>query len=1270
MAEDSPSDHLSPESIRTVDLRLLSQAELYALSLCSDASFDPRRCDDVVIPKIDRSVFNESAGSRKQTYSRLRLAPRKPETAFASATTTAVRRRTPHLRTPDFADNNDPERVENSRIVGLLKELFVSETDGHELIPVRVEYSQSLPELSNVGHLPKKEPSNVGHISGTKRKRGRPRKNETAAAVMAVELEAAGGNDVMRDIVVHHNVEDRDKEIVNKNGVALDLRALANLEDPYAPELKRRTEGMDNEEALLGFLGGLNGQWGSRRRKKRIVDASGFGDTLPKGWKLSLCVKKKEGRVWLNCRRYISPNGRQFASCKEVSSYLLSFSRVQDANLPNCGHNDENIQAANLAVKEDNKRGDLVCHSPSPTTCIFSDHEKQVTSNIGNPGQVQGETLNCHKCTMTFDVQDDLLHHQFSCHRRKRSKFHATVSDGVIIKDGKYECQFCHKTFIEWKRYNGHVGAHVKNHVKSVDAAAGVLNMQNTMDPVPLGGAPPRESMVQASIGDDSDLVAKTINAKADDELNSVSLHNKADFDVETHSNKFDHELDFLSNNKDDMRVNKNEKTSAEESFVEQDRDCRMTDEYPGSIEEATAVAENFNFCLGSEAAMSNNENNGDCGTSGPTNVLDRTANRCFVGQERILESFSPFANKKTCGVEINVNEVSANAKNPNQDVGSESGLFTPYENEKMCGIENLNDTSNFNNTIEELKLDRESSVNNEPSGFHGGCAGQDEDILTKVKKQSRADVCLLVPVSDGQKHSNANNINGVSTCIVTKSGLMGPESSVLVPSCYKETCCGKDDVQMIGFSGSGAGRHEDVGIGVEQERSSESCSLIPHWKEKCVIEDKSTCMMEEPWLEKDCKSSLLNISGYEQTCGVEEFADKVSRREMEPKFEGLQSFRNGELVFGSSHSIPNEDVLTSTKQGSTLEFCSLVSSGNQQSFSVTDKVTRVNNGTVEEPKQEGVSESDLLARSCIGQSCNDVYILSNVSTSSMEEPKLEVQNSRNTNPFLGFENTHIGLNADAMTNIGIEQTGSVETNVSRVSASRLVESQEERGFGNLFLGLSCNSTFGSGNNLNKVYPDRVWEEPRIEEVDCSGNEKLMIGFGSRNKQLDEDVMASDIWRTDEENALRSGFVDNSTDLVQSSSSFPTFNIIPNKGENELSRFNEKYDSMSGLEGMRSGSIEHVEFDFLHSQNLNSHPENSKVLAYNTEIGQGFGSSFWLEKDALSPNVAARNQITSICVWCRNVFHHEPVHTGTQTGAIGSLCPTCNAKISEQFNVL
>ncbi|XP_041021746.1 uncharacterized protein LOC121263037 isoform X2 [Juglans microcarpa x Juglans regia] len=146
---------------------------------------------------------------------------------------------------------------------------------------------------------------------------------------MAAVYESAGKKHKEMEVVV-----------VNKKGDVTGVAALGNVEDPYGEELKRRTEGLQTEADFLGFLSGLRGEWWRKSRKKRIVMASDFGQALPNGWKLMLSIKKRAGRVWLHCRRYISPN--QFVSCKDVSSYFFSSFGLQHRSQLRPGHPDVN----------------------------------------------------------------------------------------------------------------------------------------------------------------------------------------------------------------------------------------------------------------------------------------------------------------------------------------------------------------------------------------------------------------------------------------------------------------------------------------------------------------------------------------------------------------------------------------------------------------------------------------------------------------------------------------------------------------------------------------------------------------------------------------------------------------------------------------------------------------------------------------------------------------------------------------------------------------
>jgi len=242
---------LKVESLACIDSTTLSHSELLALSLSSLCTFDLRATNDLVTPKIDPALFNESAGSRRQTYSRPQSSP------------TGRRRRLagllPAPKLPPLPAH-DPENAENRLIIDYLKQLIRED-----------------PKFDQVHLAPPSLPQPT-----VKRKRGRKPK-------LKLHLEHCY----------------RGIDVLNRNGVTVDLSQLANSQDPFADELKRRTVGLSNEEELLGFLRDLPGQWGSRRKKRRIVDAADFGDVLPLNWKILLGLKRKDGRAWIYCRRYI-----------------------------------------------------------------------------------------------------------------------------------------------------------------------------------------------------------------------------------------------------------------------------------------------------------------------------------------------------------------------------------------------------------------------------------------------------------------------------------------------------------------------------------------------------------------------------------------------------------------------------------------------------------------------------------------------------------------------------------------------------------------------------------------------------------------------------------------------------------------------------------------------------------------------------------------------------------------------------------------------------
>nr|KYP60566.1 hypothetical protein KK1_022973 [Cajanus cajan] len=414
---------LKSESLACIDSTTLSHSELLALSL---SSLIPSASASALPPKVDPALFNESAGSRRQTYS-----------------PSARRRRLSGLLPAPSLPPLHPENAQNRLIIEYLKELIRED-----------------PKFEQVQLAP---PS--GPPPRIKRKRGRKPK-------LKVHLD-----DCYRG--------------------GIDLSQLAQAQDPFAQELKRRTDGLRNEEDLLAFLRDLPGQWGSRRKKRRIVDAADFGHVLPIRWKLLLGLKRKDGRAWIYCRRYISPGGQHFVSCKEVSSYLQSLLGHGDAHMQITRGSEivvpeQRVPAQNSAsvTQELQDQMQIVAVNSDVSGLSAANERVKEVALLGfeNLADVQIHDLfECRKCSMSFDEKDAYLKHLLSFHQRttRRYRLGSSVGDGVIIKDGKFECQFCHKVFLERRRYNGHVGIHVRNYVRKVEDSPGQANVQR-MDKSPV----------------------------------------------------------------------------------------------------------------------------------------------------------------------------------------------------------------------------------------------------------------------------------------------------------------------------------------------------------------------------------------------------------------------------------------------------------------------------------------------------------------------------------------------------------------------------------------------------------------------------------------------------------------------------------------------------------------------------------------------------------------------------------------------------------------
>ncbi|GJN15898.1 hypothetical protein PR202_gb02843 [Eleusine coracana subsp. coracana] len=396
---------MATEQLPVVDLRALSMSDLDVLAASSAHALAPRSCpDEDPLPplKIDRAVFNESAGSRKQTFSRLRL-------AAASSSPTA--RSAPPSSATRSSARNDPE---SNLLAYHLRRLFVPDD----------------PSL-----LPPPEPQT---LALTGRSLSPP--------------------------------PDPDRETTNSKGISVDLVRLAGVVDPYDAELRRRTAGMGSESELMGFISSLAGRWASQRRRRKFVDASFLGDHLPRGWKLLLGLKRKERMTWVHCFSYVSPKGTQFATCKEVSSYLMSLLGYPEAKTVITQYN--GTEKPDFCA--DNGRDDVIGFHHRIRSSVDNPNVLPITSvtvtsysgDLKDNDERNVDTVNayeCQNCNLTFQDQISYSEHYFSSHdltaKRRRT---GIFGEPILGKDGKIECPVCLETFAEESRYFGHVDAHAR----------------------------------------------------------------------------------------------------------------------------------------------------------------------------------------------------------------------------------------------------------------------------------------------------------------------------------------------------------------------------------------------------------------------------------------------------------------------------------------------------------------------------------------------------------------------------------------------------------------------------------------------------------------------------------------------------------------------------------------------------------------------------------------------------------------------------------------
>ncbi|KAI4973433.1 hypothetical protein ZWY2020_035694 [Hordeum vulgare] len=390
---------MASEMLPVVDLRVLAQSDLEALSAASLHAVAPRSCPDAdPLPplKIDRAVFNESAGSRKQTFSRLRLA------AAASSSLPTP----PSSITPSAGNN-----PENQLVAYHLRRLFAREDPSCPPSPPPPPETLDLPSPD-----PDRETTNSKGVS--------------------VDLVSLAG-------LVDPYGEELRRQTAGLMSEAELMEFINCLQGQWVSQRRRR------KFVDAAFFGdhlptGWKLQIGLKRKEHHT-------------WVHCIRYVSPRGHQFRTCEEVSVHLMSLLGYPAAVTVSIQNNSTRQHALSDDYGEDDAVGFQHQIGSSVDNLN---VLPVTSVTFSSHSCNSKDTVEGNTNPANTY-KCQNCNLTLQNQSayVQHQLLFHEKKAKkRRKSSKF----CESKVGNDGKLECPVCHKTFQEQSRYFGHVGAHAR----------------------------------------------------------------------------------------------------------------------------------------------------------------------------------------------------------------------------------------------------------------------------------------------------------------------------------------------------------------------------------------------------------------------------------------------------------------------------------------------------------------------------------------------------------------------------------------------------------------------------------------------------------------------------------------------------------------------------------------------------------------------------------------------------------------------------------------
>lgn len=677
-----------------------------------------------------------------------------------------------------------------------------------------------------------------------------------------------------------------------------------------------------------------------------------------------------------------------------------------------------------------------------------------------------------------------------------------------------------------------------------------------------VGEIPNEDPFAEATITVDMDTNPETFETNVNDKLDSGIDNSipEASLRVGISSDELSYEQQHEACDNLDIQARKPVLDRVETSD-KRTKDC------PSSSYEVDDVADladkhslNSNLCLGSEATLTRNGNDGNLATSEKNNVVHCVSdalNTCSVEPEGGFQiCASPLIDDETSlPLASDVIEDSAVAKESIGDVVAGNLFYT----------ENMSSTS----TANDLKLDsREFATVESISGSNMNHDAANKHCFTAVGQDFTVEGTASFP-SRNAHFSSIDNVRygSLNSDLAKSEQKLCSDSSVVAPSGDEEIRIDNNVKSVSAFSvtphrnmvlnfGSNerskyAETRRDVVDVLEDERKYGNFSISS-------LSQRNQVTMEVEPTQRVSLSSLLSLSGNEKACSAENLVDLLPARHVDTaEFNEVGTSRNDEIFFASGRTYNDVGARMTSNKERSLELSSLLSSGKRAIFGAEDNVTGVDSRSVEECRRQ-FSGSGLLTGSCFPEHPSNVYTVDQIYNRPVNELKFNNgQNLGNQDLALAFGDPHAGLFADTTdlehekypANCSVIPTR-IEQNIdAHINVNRVNDNFQEQGitsFSDLF-SLSCNGKlWGSEPNFNHAY-NRRWEVPEVNDVGTSKNKKYMVDFGGNNEQPGGNVMPSGgMWRAGED-AFQSSIAGLSNPPAQSPTSFCTFDILSDK---------------------------------------------------------------------------------------------------------------------------